>query len=244
MQFTVASMRMRRLVASGFLGGPPVHMEAYYGYDLGDPTYAKAFLGDRHHWLRHLPGGLIQNVISHAVAKIAEFLEGEQAVVRAMGFRSPLLRGIGETEIFDELRAIVSDGRSTTAYLTFSTCMRPALHQLRLFGPKNGLELDEDHQSLIRLRGASHKSYLEQFVPPFSMARQYAGQGLSNIKAFLRQDLHNDVGMKQLMETFYGSIEGKNPLPISYREILLTARIMDEIFAQLREGRAEGGATQ
>jgi hypothetical protein len=39
--------------------------------------------------------------------------------------------------------------------------------------------------------------------------------------------------MKFLIESFYQSIVEGTPLPISYREILLTARIMDEIFAQL-----------
>ena len=39
--------------------------------------------------------------------------------------------------------------------------------------------------------------------------------------------------MKELIERFYNSIEKGNPLPIPYREIILTARIMDEIFAQI-----------
>ena len=39
--------------------------------------------------------------------------------------------------------------------------------------------------------------------------------------------------MKELIERFYNSIrEGGEP-PIPYREIILTARIMDEIFAQI-----------
>jgi hypothetical protein len=40
-------------------------------------------------------------------------------------------------------------------------------------------------------------------------------------------------GMKYLIESFYRSIREDTPLPISYREILLTARIMDDIFAHL-----------
>ena len=39
--------------------------------------------------------------------------------------------------------------------------------------------------------------------------------------------------MKELIERFYNSIRGAGPLPIPYREIILTARIMDEIFAQV-----------
>jgi hypothetical protein len=40
-------------------------------------------------------------------------------------------------------------------------------------------------------------------------------------------------GMKYLIESFYRSIVEDTPVPIPYREILLTARIMDAIFAQL-----------
>ena len=40
-------------------------------------------------------------------------------------------------------------------------------------------------------------------------------------------------GMKYLIESFYRSIVEQTPVPIPYREILLTAKIMDAIFAQL-----------
>jgi hypothetical protein len=39
--------------------------------------------------------------------------------------------------------------------------------------------------------------------------------------------------MKYLIEAFYRSINNDTAVPISYREILLTARIMDDIFTQL-----------
>jgi hypothetical protein len=40
-------------------------------------------------------------------------------------------------------------------------------------------------------------------------------------------------GMKFLIESFYQSILEDTPLPIPYREILLTARLMDRIFEQV-----------
>ena len=45
-------------------------------------------------------------------------------------------------------------------------------------------------------------------------------------------------GMKYLIESFYDSIVNDAPLPISYREIRLTSRIMDTIFEQLNTGSA------
>ena len=83
-QFSHVARRMRALVESGYLGGPPVHMESYYGYDLGDPSYARALLGDKQHWVRRLPGKLLHNIISHGIARIAEFLTSDDPQVIAM----------------------------------------------------------------------------------------------------------------------------------------------------------------
>ena len=48
-----------------------------------------------------------------------------------------------------------------------------------------------------------------------------------------------DSGMKYLIESFYRSIRKDAPVPIPYREILLTARIMDAIFDQLSAGQSQ-----
>jgi len=239
-QFSHVARRMRALVKSGYLGGVPVHMESYHGYDLGDPSYARALLGDKEHWVRRLPGQLLQNVISHGVARIAEFLTSDAPNVIACGFVSPFLKGINESEIVDELRVIICDNERTTAYFTFSTQMRPAIHQFRIFGSKNGLVLDQDHEVLIRLSGGKFKSYAEKFVPPVLFAKQHIENLITNVRLFLTRDFHMDSGMRHLIESFYSSIREGGPVPIPYREILLTARIMDAIFDQLGANRAPG----
>jgi predicted dehydrogenase len=239
-QFTHVARRMRALVESGYLGGIPVHMESYYCYNLGDRSYARALLGDKHHWARRLPGGLLQNIISHGIARIAEFLTSDAPQVFACGFVSPLLKSIGETEIVDELRAIICEGERTTAYFTFSSQMRPPIHQLRIYGPKNGLVLDQDHEILLRLRGNKFKSYADHFIPPLLFAKQHFANLLSNAGLFLSRDFHMESSMKYLIESFYRSIRQGTPLPIPYREILLTARIMDAIFEQVNAGAARG----
>jgi predicted dehydrogenase len=232
-QFTHVARRMRRLVQSGFLGGGPLHMESYYCYEIGRTGYAGALFGDKKHWVRRLPGKLLQNIISHGVARIAEFMTSESPEVIARGFVSPPLKRLGETEIIDELRVIICEAESTTAYFTVSSQMRPSLHQFRMYGSENGLILDHDDETLIKLRGARFKSYAEKFVPPAMFAAQYLGNLRGNVAKFLARDFHMKSGMKFLIESFYQSIVEGTPLPISYREILLTARIMDEIFAQL-----------
>ena len=240
-QFSHSAIRMRGLVKEGFLGGPPLHLESYHCYDLGDVNYAKAVLGDSNHWVRKLPGGLLQNNISHGISKVAEFLTGDSPEIVAFGFVSPLMRGIGETSIIDELRVIIHD-EVATAYYTFSSQMRPSLHQLRLYGPKNGLVRDDDQQTVIRIGGSRYKSYLEQFVPPLDYAKQYVVNSLGNVGKFMRADFQSNYGKKVLIQTFYNSIIKGSALPIPYTEILRTSRIMDEIFSQLNSAQNTSGA--
>lgn len=232
-QFSHVARRMRGMVEAGYLGGGPVHMESYYCYELSS-SYAAALLGDNQHWVRRLPGQLLHNIISHGIARIAEFLSGDSPTVIAHGFTSPFLRSMGEREIIDELRVIISDAPHTTAYFTFSSQMRPAVHEFRIFGERNGLVLDQDHEILLRLRGNRLPSYADKFVPPVSFAGQHLSNLITNFRTFLASDFQMKSGLKYLIKRFYESITEGTPLPIPYREILLTAQIMDSIFAQLR----------
>ncbi len=237
-QFSHAARRMRALVEGGYLGGRPVHMESYYCYDLSDPGYARALLADRNHWVRRLPGRLLHNIISHGIARIAEFLATDSPHVVAHGVVSPLLTRMGERDIVDELRVIVSEDQGPTAYFTFSSQMRPSLHEFRVYGPKNGLVLDQDHETVIRLRGRRYTSYVDKFVPPVSIARQYLANAAMNARTFLARDFHMKSGMKHLIEAFYRSIVDGGPVPIPYAEIVRVARVMDAIFEQVNRQRA------
>ena len=234
-QFTHTMIRMRQLVKKGFLGGKPVHMESIYCYSFGDESYAKALIGNSDHWVRKLPGSLLQNIISHGISKIAEFLSGDNPAVIAQGFTSSFLKSIGEDDIVDEVRVIIKDEDSTTAYFTFSSQIKPIPHQFRIYGINNSLIVDDDNQTLIRIEKNEYKSYLRYFVPPFQYAKQYIENYSINFKKFIIKDFHmpNDAALKTLIESFYRSVVKNEPLPLSYREIILTSRIMDSIFTQV-----------
>jgi predicted dehydrogenase len=232
-QFNPVAVQMRNLIEQGYLGGDPVHMESVFCYDMSD-GYARTLLADQRHWVRALPGQLLHNVISHGVSKIAEFMHADDPLVIAHGFQSPTLKAAGESDVVDELRVII-DGGGATAYFTFSTQIKPGRHEFRIYGPKNFLLADHAHQTLIRGLAKSYKIQLNYFIPPFAYARQYLANGWRNLGAFARRKFHMDTGRRVLVASFYKSISEGAPVPIPYREILLTAKIMDSIFAQLKE---------
>jgi predicted dehydrogenase len=233
LQFTLENMEARALVRSGFLGGPPVYIESYYTYNFLNDSYAMALLGDETHWVRRLPGRLLHNIISHAVARIAEFLEADNPHVSVLGYTSPALKEKGEYQIVDELRVHIFDGSNMTGMLVFSSQLGPPANILRVYGPKSTLEVDNLHRTLIRLENKSYKSYLNYFAYPIVLAKAHFRNSIKNIGRFVRGEFHDDSGLKNLIEAFYGAVRNQRPLPISYREIILTSRIMDCIFRQL-----------
>jgi predicted dehydrogenase len=237
LQFTLEMLEMRKLVEQGFLGGKPVHIESHFSYSLDDTSYVGPLLGNRNHWVRQLPGQLLHNILSHGIAKLCEFLDDNLVEVIATAHQSAQLQRLGGEEILDELRVLIRDTSGTTAFFCFSTQIKPGLNELRICGPANSLVVDHASGSLIRHENRSYKSYLTYFVPPLRNAREYFRNARINIAHFLSRRLHQDAGMKELVERFYHSIRVGAPVPIPHREILLTARIMDEIFAQVYRTR-------
>ncbi len=235
-QFTPEMLQMRRLVSGGFLGGRPVHLESYWSYDLSDASYLGPLLGNANHWVRRLPGQLLHNIISHGIARLAEFLDDDIEELIASAHQSERLRSMGGQDVRDELRVLIRDRSGTTATFCFSTQIKPGLNQFRICGPVNSLSVDLATGSLVQHEGRSYKSYLTFLVPPINSARAHFANARRNAFSIIRQRMHQDSGMKELIEQFHRAAQGKGSLPISYREIVLTARIMDSIFDQIRRG--------
>ena len=238
-QFTRDMLEMRRLVRDGYLGSRPVHLESFWSYDLGDLSYVGPVLADPSHWVRRLPGQLFQNVISHGIARLAEWLQDDVPDLVAWANQSPHLAKVCPQGPMDELRVMARDRAGTTAFFSFSSQVKPGINQFRLLGDTNSITVDGTSGSVIRHRGKSHKSYLTFLIPPVEMAKAYLGNGTRNAMDILRWRLHHDSGMKELIERFHHSIAQGSTPPIPYREILLTARLMDSIFAQLRSTAVE-----
>jgi predicted dehydrogenase len=245
LQFTPETLEMRQLLSEGFLGGKPVHLESHFSYDLGDTTYVRALLGNRQHWVRRLPGQLLHNIISHGIAKLAEFLDDDLIEIVGTAHQSARLKNLGAPEVLDELRVMIRDNSGTTAFFCFSAQIK-GLNELRIYGPANSVTVDIATGSLTRKQSRAYKSYLTYFIPPLKNAREHLRNARCNIIDFLRRRRYQDFGMKELIERFYNSIRLRGEPPIPYREIILTARIMDEIFSQIygNSGRQSEGSRQ
>ena len=134
LQFTPETLEMRQLLTQGFLGGKPVHLESHFSYDLGDTTFVGALLGNRQHWVRQLPGQLLHNIISHGLAKLAEFLDDDLIEIVGTAHQSEKLKNLGAREVLDELRVLIREKSGTTAFFVFRHRSR-GVNLLRIYAP-------------------------------------------------------------------------------------------------------------
>jgi predicted dehydrogenase len=223
-------MKMRQLVAQGVLG-EPVHVEALMGYSL-EGSFGKAFVNNRNHWIYSLPGQLFQNIISHLVYKVLEFLPDETPTVQVYAaLRNRTLRE-RNVDLLDELRVILS-GRNVTAYLTFSASLSPTLSLLRVYGTKSTIEVDLNCRHVIVRPGKQLPTAIGKLAAGLDLTCQQQRNVWRNFNAFLRSEFQFTAGMNQLLRLFYASIQDNSALPIPYEDILRTTRAMDLIFEQL-----------
>jgi predicted dehydrogenase len=197
-------------------------------------NYVGPLLGNPDHWVRKLPGQLLHNIISHGIGRLAEFLDDEIDEITVSAHQSVHLRVLDDPGVIDELRAFIRDRRGTTAMFCFSTQIKPGLNQFRICGPVNSIKVDLTSGTLVKNEGRSYKSYLTFLVPPINSARAHFANARQNAVSILRRRMHQDSGMKELIEQFHSSVQQGGPPPIAYRDIVLTARIMDSIFDRMR----------
>lgn len=240
-EFDPPSLEMRELRAAGVLG-QPVHVESWFGYNLAGP-FGKVILGSPDHWVHRLPGKLFQNNINHMLNKITEFVTDDRPEVKAVAWRHDRSQRFGDArdELLDELRVIIR-GAEVSAYGTFTAAARPVAHFSRIYGTNGILHLDFVSRTVTAERGATLPSAIGRLAAGFSQTAEYARSAVRNVKRFAASDYHFFAGMNELIRRFYESILHGAPLPISTRDMLRIAWIMDQIFDQIRPSTTGGNA--
>ncbi len=241
--FDPPALAMRDLVARGVLGDP-VHVESFYGYNLGGP-FGAAMMSDPAHWVHRLPGKLIHNNLDHILYKIPEFIPDDRPAgafdadplgplrITASGYARRKARyGDARDALCDELRLVLLGG-GVSIYGTFSSHIKPTGHFTRVYGTRATLHVDYVSRTVTLDPEAKLPSAIGRLVPAFAQGLQYLREGGKNLGRFARSDFHYFSGMNRLFAMFYESIVSGGPPPIPYRDILRIAAMMDEIFRQV-----------
>jgi predicted dehydrogenase len=230
--FDPAWEECRRLVHRGDLG-EIVHVDSVQGYDLSGP-FGRVLNANPDHWVHQLPGGLFQNVISHALYKVTEFLHDERPQIWAEWFST-----VGGARYPTDLH-VVFRGERVTATLLFLSGARPVQRVARVYGARKSIEVDLDgrlirHAAAAKLPGPFAK--LEMPARHLCESARTLGRSLWR---FARSDLQYFAGMNRLFRTFYDRIRHSGEPPIAYDEIYRVTAIMDDIFTCCRESELTG----
>jgi predicted dehydrogenase len=231
-QFEPPMLELRELIGRGELG-ECVHVESWFGYDLSGP-FGKAIMGSPDHWVHHLPGKLFQNNINHMLNKVTELMDDDRPEIRAMAWMRNRAESFGDVrdQLLDELRVMIR-GERVSAYATFSSNVKPLAQFARVYGTRGIAHLDFVSRTVTMERGPTLPSAIGRLAAGFDQALQYARSAGRNARRFVASDYHYFAGMSYLIRAFYDSILHDAPLPISTRDMLRIAWMMDEIFAQI-----------
>jgi predicted dehydrogenase len=212
----------RALYESGALGRV-VHVDSIQGYDLGGP-FGKALVSEPDHWVHRLPGGLFQNVMSHALYRITDFMPDERPELWATWFGSSSAMS-SPTEM-----RVMMRGADMTAHLMFSSVMRPVQRVARIYGTRASVEVDLDGRTLRSYRALRMPGPFAKIEAPFRHLRE-AGRTLGrSLRSFARNEIHYFSGMNRLFTLFYKAIREGGELPTPSHEIRRLTAIMDRIF--------------
>jgi predicted dehydrogenase len=229
----VAARRLSACVAGGELG-EIVHIESYYGDNPGG-NFAKVFRATPGHWVNRLPGKVIQNVVPHAVYHVVPLMPPEPDHIEAIRMDRS-----GNGVYDDELRVMWQSG-SQTAYITFTSGVRPVRQFMRVYGSLAIAEVDFTNHlfSIIddtKLPGPVAR-VRNAIIPGFRLVRQ----GLTGIRHTLSGRDRFFAGMGRLFAEFYEAIRaGRKMPPVPYAEVLRVCEVIDRIVGAFDASSAPG----
>jgi predicted dehydrogenase len=230
------AVALRELVRSGGIG-EPVHVESVFGYDLSG-AFGRAVMSDPGHWVHGLPGGLFQNNIDHLLNKVVEFVDDDRPRVTVEAWSRRRERyGDARDRLQDELRVMIR-GSSVSAYATFSSHARPAIHSLAVYGTRNTARADFVSRTVTLEAAPSMPSAIGRLLPAFTTAGRFAREGLRNVRRFARSEFQFFAGLNELFRLYYTSILEAGTLPIPHRDILRISWLLEEVFSRARSDEA------
>jgi predicted dehydrogenase len=230
--FDSPALRLGQAVADGTLG-EPVHVEALMGYDLSGP-FGAILMRDPSHWVHRLPGGLVQNNISHPLSLVLPFLPDPRPAVVARGWRWRAERfGDARDGFFDEVRVSLA-GQNTTASVVFSCRIRPVQLRVTAYGTRAQGTASLDARTVRFVRGASLPGPFGRVQWAYRDSREARREAYRQAANVVRARLHFFEGMQELFRRFYAAVEGRGTMPIPMQEAVRVTRVMDDIFRDCR----------
>lgn len=218
-RFTDVVLKALDLWGAGRIG-EMVAVDVSFGGVMG-PTgpYADR---DLPHFAHDLPGGALQNFVTHPVSLALAFL-GHCSDLAAWQRRIHP-KAIGS----DELRALLS-GERASAVIAVTANANPPTFWLRVQGSEGTLEADIYNRRLeLHSVGSAAVELLRQGTGRLTDSARLFGRRLAG-----RQAPYEGLGT--LLERFYAAVRGEGPPPVSVAEMDEVNRVVDRLFVPDRQ---------
>ena len=186
--------------------GKLVCAESYMSEDLSDPEL-KESIG--RHWSFDLPGGLMQNYITHPLYLVLEWLGKINRITVSPRQFGSLPQGL--TDHVD----VLIEGEKATGKITVTFAPKYPNYYLKLFFERGTVTIDFVTQTytLEKLNGLPRA--VNRVLVNFSRAWQLVNRSTRNVIYVARKKMVPYHGLKYLLETFYGWLDGDSVPPVS-----------------------------
>ncbi|MBI4500127.1 MAG: NAD-dependent epimerase/dehydratase family protein [Gemmatimonadetes bacterium] len=224
--------RMREadaMIASGRLGSIR-HCECYLGVDLNMRELTEA---RRLHWSYELPGGVLQNYITHPLYLVQRWIgEARQVHVAARSFGN-LPQGL--TDHLD----VLIEGEGGTASLTLSFATRPAPYYVKVYGENGTVTVDFDALSVMVDGPSALPRSVDRATVNLRRGVRLSRWAFRNVREHLLGRLVPYHGLGVLIPKFYDGIQTGKPAPVPPELALAVSRSEHQVLSRAGKVRLD-----
>ena len=203
--FHPAMQRAIQVIEQGRLGSV-THVTSYLGLDLDIPELQES---PSLHWSYKLPGGVLQNYLSHPLYLVLYFcgMPSDVHVVNKTLGNLP-------QRLTDHVE-ILLDGERATGTITMSSAISPSEYNVRIVCTQGAVTVDFQSGSVLVEQESVLPRSVSRALTNFNRARQLTKDGIQNIYDYTRGRLVPYQGLATLIDRLYTSIIGGSTTPVS-----------------------------
>jgi predicted dehydrogenase/nucleoside-diphosphate-sugar epimerase len=204
--------------------GKLILAECYLSVDL-NMEKLKETMG--FHWSYELPGGVMQNYITHPLYLILDWIGKPKKIITCSRQFNTLYQGL--TDHVD----VLIKGEKANGKITLTLVPKQENYYLKLFFERGNVIIDFISLTTLMEKMNNLPRSINRVMINFVRSHQLLSGSIQNIFQFLRKKIVSYHGIKYLIESFYGWINGNSVYPISKELILDVSYAEDNILKHL-----------
>jgi predicted dehydrogenase/nucleoside-diphosphate-sugar epimerase len=210
------------IVDSGELGRA-VHVESVWSVRYNLAEFSRA---TKLHWSFSLPGGVMQNNLTHPLYQVLFWLGAPNRI----GV-SPKSYGTLPQGLTDHLH-ILMEGERCTASIVLSFALQRDCYYLQVFCERGVISIDFYTSSVVVLPSNLTPKFIDRGTFNLRRSWQFAGASLKNVVDVARGNLVPFQGLQRLIPAFYSSIRSSTPPPIAPDLAIAVTKVESQIFSE------------